>query len=680
MLRVMPTTAQNAETPVEPLMQRGKNEIAARDLGAEVGGYSRQISVHALFAEQVRATPGAVALVLPAVALESRATTVTYEQLDEHANAVAALLRARGVKPGALVAVLMDRSIELIAAFLGILKTGAAYVPLDPSYPRERLDFMLADTQSSVLLTQPHLMERVNPATVAVVVVDEQARKRSSLPSAEPSVIREGDAPAYVIYTSGSTGRPKGVVVSHRGIVRLVRGTAYARLDRSRVTLQLAPTSFDAATFEIWGALLNGAQCVLYPGSGVPDFALLKSIIADTRVTTMWLTASLFNMIVDTAPATLEGVEELLVGGEALSTSHIRKAYDLLPTVQLINGYGPTESTTFACCYRIPRGFPAEWRSIPIGPPIAHTTIVLLGGDGKAVSPGESGDLYIGGDGLAIGYLNSPELTAERFVANPIARGGDRLYRTGDRARMLPDGALEFLGRLDDQIKIRGHRVELGEIEAVLRDHPAVGDAVVVLRQDEAGEKTLVGYYTPLAGDTAPGVAELRAHAAGKLPEYMIPSRFMLVDRIPLTPNGKADRAALPAPGRERPALERPMIAPRTPVERWVADHWRDLLNLDEVGVQDRFFELGGTSIMALRLFSRLSKDAGTNLPALLLFRAPTVAEMATILEAEYRDVLPIAAADSQDRTAANSSLTAERTSQRRNELRDRRLRRRFVR
>jgi len=546
---------------------------------------------------------------------------------------------------------------------------------------------MLADTGAPVLITKSSLLGRVRPSEGLVLVIDEEG---GSLPAAAADTRADvsADAPAYVIYTSGSTGRPKGVLVPHRGIVRLLMGTTYARLDATRIILQLAPISFDAATFEIWGPLLHGGCCVLYPESGFPDLALLAEVVRETGVTTMWLTASLFNMVIDQAPDTIASVAEVLTGGEALSVAHVRRALTVLPGVQLINGYGPTESTTFACCYRIPRTLPPDLTSIPIGSPIANTTVRLLDTDLRPVPPGEPGDLYIGGDGLAIGYLNRSELTAERFI---VTSGGERLYKTGDRARLLPDGALEFLGRLDDQVKIRGYRVELGEIEAGLRAHAAVGDAVVLLREDSPGDKRLAAYYTGQAGTVEPSAAVLRQFLSERLPEYMVPSHFVPLREIPLTPNGKTDRRALPAPGRRRPTLDRPMLAPRTPVEAWVAGHWCELLNLDEVGVHDRFFELGGTSITAIRLLARLSQDTSTSLPTLLLFRAPTIADMATILEQEHESALPaslvrrrgvaqtgVAQMDGATARSAGESM-AKQAARRRDELRERRTRRRHA-
>ena len=641
--------------------------------------YNGDATVHGLFEQRVRHAKQAVALLACGRSPGEPPKPTTYGELDQRASQLAAQLRQFGIRPGDFVAVLMDRSVEMIVSLLGILKAGGAYVPLDPTYPQDRLNFMLGDTRAAVCLTQAHLVDRVRLTGAKAVVVGPDGLTDSA--EAPPPFGHLGSSdPAYVIYTSGSTGRPKGVLVPHRGIVRLVTGQSYARLDDSRVILHLAPASFDAATFEIWGALLNGGRCVLAPDAGVPDLTRLGQVIAETGVTTLWLTASLFNLIVEQAPTVLETVEEVLVGGEALSVPHVRKALDLLPRVQFINGYGPTESTTFACCYRIPRPLPDDWRSIPIGPPIAHTSVFLLAENLRPVGAGEPGDLFIGGDGLALGYLNQPELTAERFPPNPFSTDGSRLYRTGDRARMLPDGALEFLGREDDQVKVRGHRVEPGEIEVVLRGHPSVSSAVVAVREDVPGEKRLVAYYTGNGGDGT-SAADLRGWIGERLPDYMVPSHFVRIERIPLTPNGKADRSALPPPGRRRPVLGQQMVAPRTAVEAWVAGHWRDLLELDEVGVHDRFFELGGTSLAAMRLLGRLNQETRSPLSALLLFRAPTVARMADILEREHRAVLPLAvlAKVATQVPAAESDPSAERAARRRDELRERRLRRRHA-
>lgn len=637
--------------------------------------YSRDSLVHRLFEAQSRRTPDAVALRVPAAGRGGATRAISYRELDARADDVAQRLRRAGVGAREHVAVLLERSPEMIVALLAILKAEAAYVPLDRSYPRERLDFMLANTRARVLLTRRELVDEVDPAGAAVLCIEDDGAGDPRAVAAPPSLPLEAGDPAYVIYTSGSTGRPKGVLVPHRGIVRLVLDTDYTRFDATRVILQLAPISFDAATFEIWGALLHGGCCVLYPESGVPDLMRLGEVVRETGVTTLWLTASLFNMVIDQAPQAIAGVAEVLTGGEALSVPHVRRALALLPGAQLVNGYGPTESTTFACCYRIPRELPADLRSIPIGTPIAHTTVRLLDVGLQPVRAGDDGDLYIGGDGLAIGYLNRPELTAERFI---VAADGERLYRTGDRARRLDDGTIEFLGRLDDQVKIRGHRVELGEIETTLRTHPAIGDAVVLLREDAPGDKRLAAYYSARPDSVEPSGSVLRQYLGQRLPEYMIPSHFVALREIPLTPNGKADRYALPAPGRRRPDLDRPLLAPRTPLEAWLATHWCELLNLGEVGVHDRFFELGGSSITAMRLLARLSQDAGKPLPTLILFRAPTIAEMATILETEFAALLPSTLLPAGTERPAPLPV-ADALARQRDELIARRARRRFA-
>jgi amino acid adenylation domain-containing protein len=628
----------------------------------------RQSTIHALFADVTARSAYATALVQPA---SERAITVSYRELDEWSNGIARELRARGVRPGDRVALVMNRCPGLVASMLGVLKAGAAYVPLDPSYPRARLDFVLSDSAAAACITGGNVPLR-EEAAVPTIVCDDIARLSDAPVEATSVPAMQADAPAYVMYTSGSTGQPKGVVVPHRAVLRLVLGQSYARFGADRVFLHMAPAAFDASTFEIWGALLHGAKCVLAPDQGVPDLAKLRDVIAANSVTTVWLTASLFNTIVDHEPNALATVDEVLTGGEALSVAHVRRAQELLPHVQLINGYGPTESTTFACCHRIPRPVPSDWRSIPIGRAIANTSAHVLDAELRTVASGEAGDLYLGGDGLALGYLNNPGLTDERFVR--VTSFG-RLYRTGDRARMLADGTLDFLGRLDEQVKIRGYRIEPGEIEAALRDASGISNAAVMVREDSAGDHRLVAYYTLSDCVAGPSPSALRAHLASRLPDYMVPSTFVQMPAIPITPNGKVDRRALPAPTRARPVLERPFVAPRNGLETWLASLWTEVLQLDEVGVQDRFFELGGTSIAAMRFLARLNERTKAPVPALVLFRAPTISELARIIEGEHAEALPAELAPSHSiRTA---SLTAARTTQRQGELAERRLRRR---
>lgn len=603
--------------------------------------YDRDLTIHGVFEAQASATPSRTAVVLPGRAgLPDR--TLSYGELNQRADRLANEIARLGGGPGSLVATYMERSLETIVAFLGILKAGAAYVPLDPAYPAERIAFMLDDTAAPVLFTQSGLASDIPSTRAAVLSLDDGwgAGDANVPPAASAPAARapsDGGSLAYVIYTSGSTGRPKGVCVPHRGVVRLVVDNPYASFDASRVFLQLAPVSFDAATLEIWGPLLNGGTCVLYPTCGVPDFGELEAIVTRTGVTTLWITSSLFNLIIDRAPRTLHRAQEVLTGGEALSVAHIRRALELLPDTQLINGYGPTECTTFATTYRIPRTLDSTLSSIPIGRAIAHTELFILDGDRRAVPDGEVGDLYIGGDGLATCYLNRPDLTAERFVPNPFAAGeGARLYWTGDRVRRLSDGALEFCGRLDDQVKISGHRIELGEIETALGEVPGVKQAVVVAREDQPGDKRLVAYVTG-RGKTA---GKLRAALEGRLPCYMVPAAFVVLDAIPLSPMGKVDRAALPKPGRKRPDLEREYVAPTTSVERFLARLWSEILEVEPVGAHDPFFELGGTSLQALRFIAKLGEELGRPVSVVAFFEAPTVAEIAVVLLRDFRDAL----------------------------------------
>ncbi len=589
-------------------------------------------TVHEVFASRVRESPDSVAVVLPDRSGRTLAT-LTYAELDRRSDALAHELVALGVKPGHFVALYLERSLESIVAVLGSLKAGAAYVPLDPAYPAARIDFMLADTAAPVVLTQSALASRLSAGSAKVVVLGHDWGRDASAGRSLHETVATGSL-AYVIYTSGTTGQPKGVCVPHRGILRLVHEQAFTPLDSTRVLLQLAPVSFDAATLEIWGALLHGGRCVLYPGSGMPDLRELASVIQVQGITTLWLTASLFNLVIDQAPETLAGVPEVLTGGETLSVPHVRRALEKLPGTQLVNGYGPTESTTFTCCHRIPRPLP-EARSIPIGTPIAHTAVHILDEARAPVAQGIAGRLYIGGDGLATGYLNREDLTAERFIEIPINGTKTRLYDSGDFARWRDDGTIEFLGRSDDQVKIRGYRIELGEVEAALASLDGVRDAIVLAREDDPGDRFLAAYVVAENGRLITS-GSLRQSLSERLPEHMIPAAFVFLETLPLTEAGKTDRASLPRPGRERPDTGSPPSPPRTELERWLTGAWQDLLGLDQVGIDDRFFELGGTSLKATRFVAALSKEIGEKVPIVAFFDAPTISLIADVLRADF--------------------------------------------
>jgi aspartate racemase len=610
--------------------------------------------IHELFEEQVERTPDAVALVF-----EDR--QLTYRELNTRANRLANHLSKLSVKPETLVGICMNPSLERIAGILGILKAGGAYLPLDPAYPEERLALLLEDSEVSVLITEERIAPRLRGCLpdrlrgetsgdgrrAHVVCLDSCREDLDRESEQNPSSHKSSDNLAYVMYTSGTSGRPKGVSIVDRSVVRLVRNADYFNVNPAEVFIQSAPFTFDVSTFEIWGSLLNGARLVVF-SSELPSSDDLANELSKRQVSTLWLIASLFRLMVDERIDALRGVRQLLAGGDVLSLSHTRTASRELKNCRLINGYGPTESATFACCHPISGGSQSgsdvvnlPGNSVPIGRPVSNTKVYLLDHDLQLVPCGVSGELYIGGDGLARGYLNDPELTADRFVPGAVdGSDGSRLYRTGDLARCRPDGNIEFLGRTDYQVKIRGFRIELEEIEAVLGRHPNVRDTALLAREDHSGNKRLVAYLTS-DSRKPPTVDELRRFLGKKLPGYMIPSLFVIMDALPLTPNGKVDRGALPAPDTARPDLERDFAAPRTPTEKTLADIWAEILGLDRVGIHDNFFDLGGHSLLATQVISRVRETFRAEIPLRSLFESPTVSGFAIALvetEAEQVD------------------------------------------
>ncbi|KYC42727.1 non-ribosomal peptide synthetase [Scytonema hofmannii PCC 7110] len=589
--------------------------------------YPHDKCIHQLFEQQVARTPDAVAVVYENEQL-------TYHELNCRANQLAHHLRSLGVEADVLVGLCVERSINAIVGMLGILKAGGAYVPLDPEYPQERLSFMLRDAQISVLLTVRSLVHKLPEHTAQVVCLDTDWHLIEQCSQDNAMAFVQATHLAYVIYTSGSTGQPKGVEVVHRGVNRLLFGVNYVHLDATQTFLQLAPISFDASTFEIWGALLHGAKCVLSCGS-IPTSQKLREEIHKHGITVVWLTAALFNSIIDDDPQALSGIKQLLIGGEALSVAHVRKALENLPLTQIINGYGPTECTTFTCCHPIPRQIEANIESIPIGRPIGNTQVYILDAYLQPVPVGVPGELHIAGAGLARGYLNRPELTNEKFIPNPFEVGESKLYKTGDLARYLPNGNIEYLGRIDNQVKIRGFRIELGEIEAVLNQHDRVQVSCVIVREDSPGEKRLVAYVVPHKQETLT-TSEIREFLSNKLPGYMIANAFVILESLPLTQNGKIDRHALQAPSHISDSDR--FIEARNQLELKLVQIWSKILKIDKIGVQDNFFDLGGHSLLATYLMTQIKQQFDKDISLTTLFQNPTIEQLAIIIQQDSHD------------------------------------------
>ncbi|MBJ7574535.1 amino acid adenylation domain-containing protein [Luteimonas sp. MC1828] len=586
-------------------------------------------TVHDRFAAVCNRSPGAPAAV-------DKAGSLSYAELDRHAASLAARLRAAGVAPGDVVGIAMERSVRAVVAVLATLKAGAAYLPLDAAQPQGRLAFMLEDAAARVLLVDAaHRGTLPGHSTPRVVVDDVPASDGPAVAGDDAGV--DGDALAYVMYTSGSTGTPKGVEIRHRSILRLVCDGGFIELGPDTRMLHAAPLGFDASTLELWGALLNGG-CVVVHDEALPTGAGLAATFDRHGVTTAWLTAALFNAVVDEDPRQLSGLRTLLTGGEALSVDHVRRMREAAPGVALHNGYGPTECTTFTCTHPVPDRLPDDATSIPIGRPIADTRVYILNARREPVPVGVIGELYVGGEGVARGYLGRPELTVERFVPDPFAAEGERLYRTGDRVRYLGDGTIEFVGRGDQQVKIRGYRIELGEIEAALARHANVASCAVLARADHPGEKRLVAYY--VAQGAVPSAPGLRAFLAAALPEFMLPARYMRLDAMPVTGNGKLDRRALPVPDRARPELAVAFEPAVDALERTVSEACAELLDIDRVGRHDNFFELGGSSLLATKLAERIRHASGHAGPLAVtaIFANPTPATLAAALRGGHGD------------------------------------------
>ncbi|MEU3156570.1 amino acid adenylation domain-containing protein [Streptomyces griseoincarnatus] len=591
--------------------------------------YPRDATVQQLFEDQVLRSPDAVA-----VTFEGR--HLSYRELNERANRLAYYLRAQGVGRGTLVGLCLERSLErFLVAVLAVIKAGGAYVPLDPAYPAERLAFIAADTRTPVVVTEEKHCDTLAEPPGRVVVLEREQDDIDRCSGEDPDHTNTADDVAYIVYTSGSTGRPKGVVTTHRGVVGLVIGTDILALDTGTSYLQISPLSFDASTLEIFGPLLNGGRVVLLP-PGVPTPARVATTVREQGVNTVWLVAPLFNLTVETQLEAMSGLRQFMAGGDALSIPHVRTVRERFPEIDLVNGYGPTEVTAFSVSHHIGEVDP-DWPSVPIGRPMHNTTAYVVDERLEPVPVGVWGELLLGGPRVALGYHNRPELNAERFLPDPfVPAAGAQVYRTGDRVRWLRDGTLQFASRLDTQVKIDGIRVELGEIQSLLAEHPAVG-ACVVSARDIGGRRSLVAHVVPAEG-TAFDPDQLRAHLRRSLPLVMVPGHWVEMDSIPLTPNNKVDFRALPEPVTVQGSAHRP---PRTETEAALAEIWARTLGVERIGLDDNFFALGGHSLRAVPMIAAVSTRFGVDLAVQDVFETADLAELAARVEERMIAAIP---------------------------------------
>lgn len=599
-------------------------EIEQRQLAAwnsTVQNYPRDACVPQLVAMQAVTTPEAVALVADDQHL-------SYRELNRRANQLAHYLQALGVGPNVLVSCCLERSLDLVVTLLSILKVGGAYVPLDPTYPPERLTFMLEDAQIPVLVTRQHLTTHLPTLGIRTICLDAAAAVLAQQSETDPTSAVIADDLVYVIYTSGSTGRPKGVQITHRSLLNLVfwHQRAFAVTSSDRAT-QVTSPAFDATGWELWPYLTAGASVYLPDEATrvVPE--LLRDWLVSNRITITFLPTALAESVMTLEWPATTALRFLLTGADTL---HHYPSPNL--PFALINNYGPTETTVVATFGRVPSIANADMPP-SIGRPIDNTQVYILDEQLRQVPIGVPGELYVGGAGVGRGYLNRPELTAERFIPNPFSNEIDtRLYKTGDLARYLPDGQIAFLGRTDHQIKIRGYRIEPNEIVSVLNGHPAVQKSLVVAREDIPGDKRLVAYIVLVPGIHVTA-SSLRETLATHLPDYMIPSAFVVLEALPLTPNGKVDRAVLPAPDTTNMVRDEAIVAPSTPTEKWLVGIVAPLLELEQIGIDDNIFLLGGNSLMGTQIIARVDDTFGVDLSLRSLFEAPTVRQLSAEIE-----------------------------------------------
>lgn len=615
------------ELPLLTEAERHQLLVEWNDTKAE---YPQKACIHQLFEAQVEQTPDAVAVIFEDEQL-------TYQELNQRANKIAHYLRTLGVKPEVLVGICLERSWEMVVGLLGILKAGGAYVPLDPAYPQKRLAFMVSDAQVSVLLTNEKLVKKLPDLTAnpnqTVVYLDTKADAIDQQSTSNPAHEVTPDNLAYVLYTSGSTGTPKGVLGCHRGAVNRLNWNPYP-FTQEDICCQKTSLNFVDSVWEIFAPLLHGRPTVIIPDESLKDPHQLVQTLSTQQVTRIVLVPSLLRVLLDTFPdlqSRLPKLKYWVSSGEALSVELCDRFRERMSQSILINLYGSSEVAADVTWYDTTnRQFP---QCVPIGRPISNMQVYVLDNYLQPVPIGVPGELYVSGEGLARGYLNRPELTAEKFIPNPFKihnSYSERLFKTGDLACYLADGNIKFLGRIDHQVKIRGFRIELGEIEAVLSQYPEVQEAVVIVREDRPGNKRLVAYIVPNQ-EQVPNTSKLRNSLKEQLPDYMMPSVLVVLAALPLTPNGKVDRQALPVP--EQRHSEPAFVTPQTPIEKELANIWSEVLNIEQVGIYDNFFDIGGHSLIATQLMSRVRTRLGVELPLRELFASPTIKELSEIVE-----------------------------------------------
>lgn len=616
-----------------PLLSQAEQEQMRRTWNATQVTFPQIHVLHQLVEEQCARTPDTIAVLY-------EGTPLTYRQLNQRANQLAHFLRARGVQLEQLIGIAMERSLELIIGLLGILKAGGAYVPLDPTHPRERLEYMLEDAQATFVLTQEHLSERL-PLTQAIhICLDSAWPQIECYPSDNPVHVVQPGHLSYMIYTSGSTGKPKGALNTHRGICnRLLWMQKEYPLYAQDHVLQKTPYSFDVSVWELFWPLITGACLVVARPEGHKDPAYIADVIKRESISVVHFVPSMLQAFLNEPDIELcTSLRRIICSGEALSYPLQERCFARLKA-QLHNLYGPTETAVEVTAWLCERE--SRLRTVPIGYPIANTQMHILDEHLQPVPLGSAGELHIGGVQVGRGYWRRPELTAEKFIRDPFSPDSSaRLYKTGDIARYLPDGAIEYLGRMDHQVKINGVRIEVGEIENALLSHPQVREAVVVPRQHDAGGQRLIAYLVS-STERRPSLSEIRDSMRQRLPAYMVPAHFVFLPSLPLTFNGKLDRLALPVPAEADIRDETPLALPQTTMEVQIADIWQTVLGIKQIGIHDSFFDLGGNSLLATQIVLRVREAFHVTIALHDVFRAPTVAQLTVFVAQQQARTTP---------------------------------------